>query len=160
MKVGALVLGIIGGLVALFYGLVGYGLGSLADVGQSGAGAVLKILSLGLPIAALVGAGVVLAKPIIGAALMAIAALVLVLILGFNFFSLIPVVLLGLAAVLGFLGSQDDAKKYLALSTQPQFAKVSPPVVTLRTASESFCPNCSKKNPVTSSFCGHCGTRL
>jgi len=110
MKVGALVLGIIGGLIALIFGLVGYGIGSMADVGEAGAGATLKILSLGLPIAALIGAGIVITKPIIGAALMGVAAVGLVLILGFNFFSLFPVVLLGLGALLGFLGSQQDVK--------------------------------------------------
>jgi hypothetical protein len=109
MKTGALVLGIIGGLVALLYGLLGYGLGSLAG-GAAGAG-LLKLLSIALPVAALIGAGMVKAKPVIGAALMAIGALGFVLILGFNFFSLIPVVLLGLGALLGFLGSQEDAKK-------------------------------------------------
>ncbi len=111
MKTGALVLGIIGGLVALIYGLVGYGLGSIADVGQAGAGAGIKFLSIGLPVAALIGAGMVKAKPIIGAALMAIAAIGFVLIIGFNFFSLIPVILLGLSALLGFLSLQEDAKK-------------------------------------------------
>jgi hypothetical protein len=111
MKAGALVLGIIGGLVALLYGLIGYGLGSLADAGQTGAGMGAKLLSLALPIAALVGAGMVKAKPVIGAALMAVAALGFVLILGFNFFSLIPTVLLGVGALLGFMGSQEDAKK-------------------------------------------------
>jgi len=111
MKVGSLVLGIIGGLIALIFGLVGYGIGSMADVGEAGAGAILKILSLGLPIAALIGAGIVITKPIIGAALMGLAAVGLVLILGFNFFSLLPVVLLGLGALLGFLGSQQDVKK-------------------------------------------------
>jgi len=109
MKTGALVLGIIGGLVALLYGLLGYGLASLAG-GAEGAG-LLKLLSIALPIAALIGAGMVKAKPVIGAALMAIGAIGFVLILGFNFFSLIPVVLLGLGALLGFLGSQEDAKK-------------------------------------------------
>jgi len=112
MKVGALVLGIIGGLVALLYGLVGYGLGSLADEGHAGSGMMAKLLSLALPIAALVGAGMVKAKPVIGAALMAVAALGFVLILGFNFLSLIPTVLLGIGALLGFMGSQEeDAKK-------------------------------------------------
>ena len=51
------------------------------------------------------------AKPVIGAALMAIAAIGFVLILGFNFFSLIPVVLLGIGALLGFLGMQENAKQ-------------------------------------------------
>lgn len=111
MKVGALVLGIIGGLVALLYGLVGFGLGSLADMGEAGAGTAVKLLSLGLPVAGLAGAGMVMAKPIVGAILMAIAAVGFVMILGFNFFSLIPVVLLGLGAIFGFLGSQEDAKQ-------------------------------------------------
>lgn len=110
MKTGALVLGIIGGLVSLIYGLLGYGMGSIFDAGQAGAGTGAKLLSIGLPVAALVGAGMVKAKPVIGAALMAIAAIGFVLILGFNFFSLIPVVLLGLGALLGFLGLQEDAK--------------------------------------------------
>lgn len=103
MKVGALVLGIIGGLVALLYGLVGYGVGSLAG------GTGLKLVSIGLPIAALIGAGMVMAKPMIGSCLMAIASVGFILILGFNFFSLIPVVLLGLGALLGFLGSREMA---------------------------------------------------
>jgi len=111
MKTGALVLGIIGGLIALIYGLFGYGIGSLGSaVGTAGSGMV-KFLSLALPIAALIGAGMVKAKPVIGAALMAIGAIGFVLILGFNFFSLIPVVLLGLGALLGFLGMQEDAKQ-------------------------------------------------
>lgn len=111
MKTGALVLGIIGGLVALLYGLVGYGLGSLASMGQAGSGTGVKLLSIGLPIAALIGAGMVKAKPVVGAALMTITAIGFVLILGFNFFSLIPVVLLGLGALLGFLGFQEDTKQ-------------------------------------------------
>ena len=109
-------MGIIGGLVALLYGLLGYGLGSLADAGQAGSGASMKALSLGLPIVALIGAGMVMAKPIIGAVLMGIAAIALILILGFNFFSLIPVVLLGLGSLLGFLGSQEAAKKTAQLT--------------------------------------------
>lgn len=110
MKTGALVLGIIGGLIALIYGLVGYGLGSLGSaVGAEGSGLV-KLVSIALPIAALIGAGMVKTKPVIGATLMAIGAIGFVLILGFNFFSLIPVVLLGLGALLGFLGMQEAAK--------------------------------------------------
>jgi len=105
MKVGALILGIFGGLWALTYGLIGYGIGSLAS------SEALKLLSIGIPIAALVGAGMVIAKPVIGAALMAIAAIAFVWIMGFNFFSFIPVVLLGVGALLGFLGMQNSAKQ-------------------------------------------------
>jgi hypothetical protein len=51
MKTGALVLGIIGGLIALLYGFAGYALGSVTG------GAGLKMLSVGLPVAALIGEG-------------------------------------------------------------------------------------------------------
>jgi hypothetical protein len=103
-------LGIIGGLLALIFGVFGYALGSIADVVEAGAGTFLKFLSLGLPIAVLVGAGIVINKPINGTVLMGLAAVGLLLILGFNFFTLFPVVLLGLGALLGFLGSQQDTK--------------------------------------------------
>jgi len=69
------------------------------------------LLSIGLPVVALVGAGMVKAKPIIGSSLMAIAAIGFVMTLGFNFFSLIPVLLLGVGTLLGFLGMQKDAKR-------------------------------------------------
>ena len=113
MKTGALVLGIIGGLIALIYGLVGYGIGSFfGAIGADQQGtSMAKLVSIALPVAALIGAGMVKAKPVIGAALMAVGAIGFVLILGFNFFTLIPVVLLGLGAILGFLGMQEDAKK-------------------------------------------------
>ncbi len=105
MKVGATIVGIIGGLIALLYGLLGYGLGSMGGSGG------LKFLSIVVPIAALVGAGMTISKPMIGAALMGLCAITFVLILGFNFFSLIPVVLLGVGAFLAFLGAQEDAKE-------------------------------------------------
>jgi hypothetical protein len=111
MKTGALVLGILGGVIALIYGMVGYGLGDLgSSLGVKDSG-TMKFLSLGLPIAGLVGAGMVKTKAVIGAALMGIAAIGIVLFLGFNFFSLIPVVLLGLGAFLAVLGSREDVKQ-------------------------------------------------
>ncbi len=111
MKTGALVLGIIGGLIALIYGFVGYGLGSLGSAAEAEGAGLVKLLSIALPVVALIGAGIIKAKPAIGAALMAIGAIGFVLILGFNFFSLIPVVLLGLGALLGLLCMQEDAKQ-------------------------------------------------
>lgn len=111
MKTGALILGIIGGLISLLYGLVGYGMGSIADAGNAGSGGMIKLVSIGLPIAALVGAGLVKTKPAIGAGLMAIAAVGFLLVLGFNFFSMIPVILLGLGAFFGYMGLQEEAKQ-------------------------------------------------
>jgi hypothetical protein len=102
MKVGALILGILGGLIALLYGFAGYAFGGIG--GSLG----LQIVSIAVPIVALVGAGMVMQKPVIGSVLMALAAIVLVLLLGFNIASLIPFVLLGIAAFLGYMGSRQE----------------------------------------------------
>ena len=111
MKVGALILGILGGLILLSFGLIGYGLGSLADAGKAGTGSAMKIISLGIPISALVGAGMVMAKPILGSCLMSMSAVAFLLMAGFNFFSLIPLVLLGISALLGFSSAEKSEKK-------------------------------------------------
>ena len=107
MKTGALILGILGGLVALSYGVIGFALGSIADAGSPGEGFLMKLISIALPVAALIGAGVVKSAPGIGAGLMAAAAVGFLFLLGFNFFSMIPVTLIGLGAFLGFLGLQE-----------------------------------------------------
>ena len=105
MKIAALILGILGGLVSLSYGLLGFGLGSIV---QGGGG--LKFVSIAVPIAALVGAGLSLSKPMVAAILMGASAVVFVLVIGFNVFSLVPVLLLGLGALFAFLGAQEAAK--------------------------------------------------
>ena len=68
---------------------------------------MMKLISVALPVAALIGAGIVKASPGIGACLMAAAAVGFLFILGFNFFSMIPVTLISLGAFLGFLGLQE-----------------------------------------------------
>lgn len=108
MRTGALVVGIIGGLFALFYGLLGFGLGSLAEAGEPGSGVGLQIVSIIIPVVALIGAGIIKTKPTIGSSLVGLSAIILILILGFNFFSMVPVILLGISALLGFIDSQDD----------------------------------------------------
>ena len=123
MRIGALILGILGGLIALGYGQIGYGLGSLAGLlGQGEVEGFLKVLSVGLPVVALAGAGIVMARPAIGAILMAIAAVGFILSLGFNFFTLIPVVLLGLGAMLGYLDSMQVAGQIAAPLSKGQVA--------------------------------------
>lgn len=110
MKVAALIFGIIGGLISILFGMLGHALGGLANYGSAGSGSFLRLLSVGLPILALVGAGIVINKPVNGAIFMAVAALGLMMILGFNFVSMFPIMLLGVGALLGFLGSQQDKK--------------------------------------------------
>jgi len=103
-----MVLGIIGGLIALIYGFFGYAFGSLAE--GADASGIVKLVSLGLPICALVGAGFVKPKPLIGAILMAVPAVGFVMIFGFGVIVLVPVLLLGVASLLGFLGMQESTK--------------------------------------------------
>lgn len=115
MKVGALVLGIIGGLIALAYGAIGFALGgighwatSFVDPGDP-TYQIMQFLSVVLPIVALIGAGLVMAQPVLGASLMGVAAIAFVIIVGFTFFSMIPVILLGIGALLGYLESQNES---------------------------------------------------
>lgn len=104
MRIGALVVGLLGGLASVVYGLLGYGLASFAESGYPASATGVKILSVAVPIAALLGAGIVLARPLFGGLLMGVAAGAFLWLLGFNAFSLIPIVLLGCGALLGLLG--------------------------------------------------------
>lgn len=110
MRVGSMILGIVGGLVALLYGVFGYAVGGVFDVGEAEAGAAARTLSVALPVIALVGAGVVMSRPLLGAILMAVAALAIVINFGVGVLSLIPLVLLGIGAVLGFLSLSEGGR--------------------------------------------------
>jgi hypothetical protein len=105
MHIGAAILGILGGLVALSYGWLGYGLGAM------GSNSAMQFLSIAIPLLALVGGGVVASKGMIGAAMMGIATLGIILLLGFNFFTLIPIVLLGVGTALGVVHGQSQVSK-------------------------------------------------
>lgn len=111
MKSGAMVIGIIGGLVALIYGLISYSVGGLFDTVGADGGAFYKLLGVGLPICALVGAGMAKSNPSTAAVLMGIPAVGILLVIGFGALSLIPVLLLGVGALLSFMAAQEDAKK-------------------------------------------------
>ena len=108
MKIGAGILGILGGLIALMVGSVGYGLSSAGNsINQmSGGGAIFslyKYAALLAPLIGLLGGGLAFGKPKIGAILMGVSAVVILLIFGFHMMSLIPVCLLGIGAVLAYM---------------------------------------------------------
>ncbi|MGD9895554.1 MAG: hypothetical protein AB7T14_00530 [Candidatus Methylacidiphilaceae bacterium] len=105
MRIGALVVGMIGALASVGYGLLGYGLASFAESGYPASATGVKILSIAVPIAALLGAGTVLARPLAGGLLMGGAAIIFLLLLGFNPFTLFPILLLGCGALLGLLSA-------------------------------------------------------
>ena len=102
MKIASFVMGLIGGLMALGYGQFGYALGAVANLDGKGAGDELQFVSIALPVIALVGAGMVLAKPIVGGSIMAVSVIGILVYFGFGFFNLVTIVLLGVAAFLAF----------------------------------------------------------
>lgn len=103
-----MVLGLVGGVIALLVGAFGYGLSSVGGSLSSSVGydegtammAFYQFASLGLPVAALVGGGLVARNPGLGAGIMGASALGMVFVFGFGFFSLVPIVLLGIGALL------------------------------------------------------------
>lgn len=111
VRIVALVAGLIGGLASVAYGLLGYGLASFAESGYPASAAGVKVLSVVVPITALLGAGLVLTRPLLGGLLMGAAAGVFLLLLGFNAFSLIPVVLLSCGSLLGLLSALEWGEK-------------------------------------------------
>lgn len=117
MKVG-MVLGIMGGVIALLIGSLGYGLTStvsyLATSTDNPSGAeemeFYSIAAIALPIVALVGAGLALRNPLISAVLMAASALGMLAIFGIGMISLVPTILLGVASLLIFLNLQNRSQ--------------------------------------------------
>jgi len=110
MKAGG-ILGIIGGVIALLVGAVGHSasgmMGSLASgVGYSEGAASMQyygVMSLGLPILGLVGAGLAFTQGKLGGALMAVSAAGIIFVFGGGMLALICAVLLGIGAMLAFL---------------------------------------------------------
>lgn len=117
MKVG-MVLGIMGGVIALLIGSLGYGLTStvsyLATSTDNPSGAeemeFYSIAAIALPIVALVGAGLALRNPLISAVLMAASALGMLAVFGIGMISLVPTILLGVASLLIFLNLQNRSQ--------------------------------------------------
>lgn len=119
LKIGAFVLGIIGGLFALSESLVLYGM-RIVPFPQSAAETAqlthVSVTSLIISSLALAGAGMVMSKPKMGAYLMAGAALIMLMKWGLNALTLVPIVLLGVSAFLGFLEVYETYKQSLPVS--------------------------------------------
>lgn len=110
MKAGG-ILGMIGGVIALLVGVLGHKatgmLGWMASgVGYAeGAGSMqyYGVMSLGLPIIGLVGAGLSFQQGKLGAALMALSAVGILYVFGAGALALICAILLGIGAGLAFI---------------------------------------------------------
>lgn len=113
-----MILGIIGGVISLLIGAVGYGaestLGSLASsMGASGHASSMgmySIASIALPILGLVGAGLTYKSPNAAVVMMAASAAGAILIFGLGMLSLVPAVLLGVGAALVMLDNDKASK--------------------------------------------------
>ncbi len=99
MKISALILGIIGGLIAISYGLV--------DPGSE----LLNWLVTGFSIVGLVGAGLARLRPRTSSTLLFISGVSILIILEFSLFSLIPGILLLAGAFLAYLNYRFNLKE-------------------------------------------------
>ena len=102
MRTGAMVCGIIGGLVGLVIGMFGAGVGAMASAaGAAGAG-MLQLVSIGIPVASIVGAALSKANAFLAGLLMAVSAAGMAFVFGVNAFTGIPLALSGIGALLAF----------------------------------------------------------
>src|ERR1700674_346519 len=121
MLIGALILGILGGLFGLLIGLAGYTLGGIAGSGG------VQALSMAIPIASLVGGGMAKEKPTIAGGLMVVSAIGMFFIFGFNFFTAIPLVLSAVGGLLAFTGLIETKQVTVPQSVPPAASPQSAP---------------------------------
>ena len=114
MKNAALILGIIGGIIAMFVGFTVYGyvelmafLGAetqVVDPGQVENPGQLKAVGLIAPLLAIAGGAMANLRPVPAAVLLAAAAAGIYWGLGFNVFTMFPIAMTALAALFALLG--------------------------------------------------------
>lgn len=111
MAIAAMILGILSGLGLLGWGLFGYFLGGLVSwAGDSAGGLQMKLVSMVVPVAVLVGAGLVLKKPVVGGVMMLGGALVILFVVGFNAFGGYVAVPALIAGILGIAGARENLR--------------------------------------------------
>ena len=96
MKNTAFVLGLVGSIIALLIGILGFLVG-----GAFGAGGYAA-LALLIPILGLIGASIVKTRAPQGGLLMAAAVVLSFVVFGIHYLSILPSVFLGIAAVMAF----------------------------------------------------------
>ncbi|MFW6380801.1 MAG: hypothetical protein ACOC0Y_02050, partial [Spirochaetota bacterium] len=108
MKTGSAILGILGGAIALVIGVISFFVGDLGgQLGVEGS-VVRQVLSIGLPIAALIGGGIAPKSGVLGGLLMAGSAAGILIVLEIGVLSLITAIPIGIGAVLALIGAAVD----------------------------------------------------
>src|SRR5262245_17401125 len=103
MLTAALILGVLGGAFGMAIGLLGYG--TAVDVAGADAAVALRVVSIAIPAAGLLGGAFAREKSIIGGTLMLLSAGSMGLCFGYDRFTAVPMVLSGLGAVSAFVGA-------------------------------------------------------
>lgn len=105
MRVGALICGVLGGLIALFIGIFGSALFALAGAGGWQSAWLYQAAAYGLPILAIAGGALALSNSGVASPCLALSAVGIVALFGFGGPSVLPVALIGVGALLAFLDS-------------------------------------------------------
>lgn len=116
MRNAALVLGVIGGCLALIVGFFGFGYTQfIAENGEIGTVAkqvanpgLVQAASLISPVLAIAGAAMARSRNQLGGVLMLLATVGLYLGFGFNVFTMFPLAMCGLGGILALLARQPD----------------------------------------------------
>lgn len=103
MKIGSAILGIVGGIIALIIGVISFFVGDLGQALGIEGSAVRQVLSLALPIAALLGGGIAPKSGLAGGILMLISAAGILIVLEISVFSLITAIPIGIGGVLALV---------------------------------------------------------
>ena len=102
---GGAIIGIIGGTIALIIGVISFFIGDLASaIGIEGV-MIRQVLSLALPVLALIGGGISSKNGLVGGIFLLISAAGIVWILDFGLILLITSIPIGIGAILSFMGS-------------------------------------------------------
>jgi len=101
-----MVIGVIGGVSALALGLYGYFSGTVIATAGVVNGPPLRALSIVIPLIGIIGAGIVVAQPLLGGALLLLSSSILLSTMGINLLTLPSIAMMVVAGALG-LASAD-----------------------------------------------------
>lgn len=110
MKTGSAVLGILGGAIALIIGVISFFVGDLGQALGIQGSVARQVISLALPIAALVGGGIAPRSGLLGGLLMLASAVGILIVLDIGVLSLITAIPIGIGALLAFIGAATEQK--------------------------------------------------
>jgi hypothetical protein len=110
MKIGSALLGILGGLVALVIGVISFFIGDIGQTLGIEGSVPRQVLSLALPVAALVGGGITTRSGLAGGILMLVSAVGILIVLEISVFSLITAIPIGIGGILALVSMAGSEK--------------------------------------------------